>query len=141
MAVTLRAKRYIIQCAGCGLLAETTRRDTLVCSPACRVRAHRNGGAAEVKRMAESARVSPGLIVRCIAIKILRPDLGELCRSGEIEVDDAATQREMFKSFWALASKQAEALLDANTAPRSIDQADGVGQHRREHDHAQEGTA
>ena len=71
--------------------------------------------------MAASARVSPGLIVRCLAIKILRPDLGELCRSGEIEVDDAATQREMGKSFFALALKQIE---DADTARRRPDQGE-----------------
>ena len=63
-----------------GSLAETSRRDTLVCSPGCRVKAHRSGGAVEVRRMAASARVAPGLIVRCQAIKMMRPDLGERLR-------------------------------------------------------------
>lgn len=138
-AVTVRAMSYIIVCAGCQKLTQVTRADALTCSPACRVRAHRNGGAERVRAMAHSARVSPGLIVRCMAIKILRPDLVDLCRSGEIEADGAATQREMFKSFWALACKQADALHDADTGAVGIDHHADVGQHHHVLDDAQEG--
>ena len=101
-SVTASATCYIIRCAGCGLLEQTTRSDSLTCSLACRVLGHRNGATETVRRMAKIARVTPGMIVRCQAILCLRPDLGERIRRGDLEIDDAETRREMAAAFWAL---------------------------------------
>lgn len=133
--VTDRPSCYIFRCAGCGLLEQATRSDTITCSPACRVLAHRNGAAENVRRMARAARVSPGLIVRCQAILLLRPDLAERCRCGEIEIDDTETRREMAGSFYALILRH----MDAHTAPPRGDHSERIGEHHLAHDDALEG--
>ncbi len=104
--VTDRVKCYVFVCAGCGLLAQTERADTLTCSPACRVRAHRSGATDKLRRIARAQDIIAGSIARAQAIMLLRPDLFERASRGEIKIDDQDTQREMNKSFWALVKKQ-----------------------------------
>ncbi len=105
-SVTASTKCYIILCAGCGRLEETTRSDAITCSPACRVFAHRSGRTDEIRRMAKSAAAPPGMIVRCQAVLELRPDLADRMRTGEIDIDDTDVRREMAASFAALVMRQ-----------------------------------
>lgn len=121
--VTLKAKCYTFICLGCGLLAQSERSDAVTCSPACRVRAHRNGAAAENRLLAKKIDVPIGMMGQVKAVITLRPDLAERIRIGEIEVDDAETQREMFRSF------------------HEHDHHVDVGEHHPAPDRAQEGTA
>jgi len=87
--VTLRSKRYIFVCPGCEGLAESDRRDTMTCSPACRVRAHRNGAGKRRKAIARSQKIPAAMIGHAGAIQILRPDLEQLIIQGELTIDDA----------------------------------------------------
>jgi len=105
--VTARPKCYTFICVGCGLLAQSSRSDAITCSPACRVRAHRTGAAAENKRLAQKIHVPIGLLVQIRAIITLRPDLAERIRLGEIEADEA--QPEMAGEYWAIARDAAQA--------------------------------
>jgi hypothetical protein len=75
MSVTYSRKRYIFKCACCGGLWESNRRDTLTCSPACRVAAHRSG-ALKIARE-EAVRVDVGVerLLHVAAAKSLAPDL------------------------------------------------------------------
>jgi hypothetical protein len=116
--VTFSTKCYIIRCAGCGLLTDTTRADSLTCSPACRVLGHRNGGTDKVRYMAKSAGASPGMIVRCQAVLELRPDLADRIRTGEIDIDDTDVRREMAASFAALVMRTIGALQSDADAMR-----------------------
>ncbi len=90
MAVTLRSKRYVFVCGGCGLLADTQRRDQLTCSPTCRVRFHRNRDrVGQLRRDADRYHVSVGSILQCAAIDVLRPDLGNQILAGTLTIDEA----------------------------------------------------
>ena len=73
---------YVFQCAGCGLLAQSDRRDVITCSPACRVKAHRSGSAARLRRIAEAYGIPPALIRQTAAVELLRPDLAQQVKSG-----------------------------------------------------------
>ena len=135
--VTLKPKCYTFICLGCGLLAQSSRSDTVTCSPACRVRAHRTGPAAENRLLAQKIKVPIGMMGQVKAVIALRPDLAERIRCGEIEIDQ--TQREMAQAFWAIARKQAEALHDADAGAVGIDHPDGAGEHHLALADAQEG--
>lgn len=89
MPVTLSSKRYIFICAGCGLLADTCRRDSITCSPACRVKAHRSGNAARLRELAAAFHIRPSIIQQCGALNELRPDLSEQVKAGKLTIDDA----------------------------------------------------
>jgi hypothetical protein len=92
-AVTDKPKRYSIYvCAGCRCVAESERSDTLTCSAACRVRAHRNGSLKELHAIARSMDVRPGAILRAEAIQALRPDLDVQLVSGRLTIDEAQPQ-------------------------------------------------
>jgi len=123
-AVTLKPKCYTFVCLGCDLLAQSSRSDAVTCSPACRVRAHRSGAAAENKLLAKKIDVPIGMMGQVKAVIALRPDLAERIRGGEIEIDEA--QRGMAQAFFAIACKQAEALRDADTARRRRDQGEAA---------------
>jgi len=102
-AVTLDAKCYVFVCAGCNLLAQSDRSDALTCSPACRVRAHRNG---ELKRLRSSATaldIRPALIQRAKAVTRLQPDLEGRIRAGELSLDDVRPQ--MARAFGELLAR------------------------------------
>ncbi|MBK6788739.1 MAG: hypothetical protein IPG77_14170 [Betaproteobacteria bacterium] len=73
---------YVFQCAGCGLLDMADRRDVMTCSSACRVKAHRSGSAARLRRIAETYGIPPALIRQTAAVELLRPDLAQQVKSG-----------------------------------------------------------
>ena len=73
---------YVFQCAGCGLLDMADRRDAFTCSPACRVKAHRSGSAARLRRIAGNHGIPPALIRQAAAVELLRPDLAQQVKSG-----------------------------------------------------------
>lgn len=80
---------YVFQCAGCGLLDMADRRDAITCSPACRVKAHRSGSAARLRRIAEAYGIPPALIRQAAAVELLRPDLVARIKSGAMSMDAA----------------------------------------------------
>jgi hypothetical protein len=73
---------YVFQCVGCGLLDMADRRDVTTCSPACRVKAHRNGSSARLRRVARSFHIPPATIRQAAAVELLRPDLAQQVKSG-----------------------------------------------------------
>ncbi len=87
--VTLWPKRYIFICLGCERLAESNRRDTLTCSPACRVRAHRSGTAKKQKAMAASWEITAASLGHAAALNVLRPDLSGHIMRRELTLTDA----------------------------------------------------
>jgi len=87
--VTLRPKRYIFICLGCRLLAESKRRDTLTCSPGCRVRAHRSGSVKKQQAIAELYDVRVSMLGHAAAVNELRPDLAVDILKGTLEMGDA----------------------------------------------------
>lgn len=75
-AVTPTPKRYVVLCAGCDLLFDTSRRDAMTCSPACRVRFHRNPKRREwLRREADAAGLHPAGILQGAASDTLCPAL------------------------------------------------------------------
>ncbi len=80
---------YVFQCAGCGLLDMADRRDAFTCSPACRVKAHRSGSAARLRRIAEDYGTSPARIRQAAAVELLRPDLAARIKGGHLPMDAA----------------------------------------------------
>jgi hypothetical protein len=98
--VTYSTKCYTYVCAGCGGLAQTERKDTLTCSPACRVKAHRNGSLTRIRVLANRFNVLPSMMLQTKAQKILRPDLNERLLSGEIDI--YSVQGEISKAFTKL---------------------------------------
>lgn len=83
---------WVFKCAGCGLLSSSVRSDALTCSPACRVRAHRSGATAVRKHLAVKLAIfdrrtgKPDIasMGHINAICVLRPDLADLMRRGEL---------------------------------------------------------
>ena len=85
------SKRYIYVCAGCDLLAESSRSHTTTCSPACRVRAHRSG---ELKRLQQfivrqGGGTTPARILQWSALDRLCPELHGPIRAHTITESDA----------------------------------------------------
>ena len=89
-------KRHIFVCAGCDLLAESSRSHATTCSPACRVRAHRSG---ELKRLQKntSAGVTCAEVLRAAALLRLRPHLEASVVAGTLTIDEA--QPEVCNAF------------------------------------------
>jgi len=104
--VTLKPKRYVYVCLGCGLLDETERPDRLTCSPACRVRAHRNGRLKLLRAHAKDHDVELSLMMQCEAVIRLRPDLADEIRAGRLEID--AAQPDLHRAFIALVFEEAD---------------------------------
>lgn len=100
---------WIFCCANCGLMASSPRSDTLTCSPACRVQAHRSGEIKRLKAIAmqlaltdpRSGKPNVGMILRCNAVDALRPDLGEQLLAGTMTVFQAMP--ETYREFVRLA--------------------------------------
>ena len=89
----------VFVCLGCGLLEVSERSDAVTCSPACRVRAHRNGALKRARAEARAARVPLGLIQQTYALVALCPHLIPGIEAGRIEIDD--TREEVWKAYWA----------------------------------------
>src|SRR5260370_28561727 len=87
--VTFCEKRYIFVCVGCSRLAESQRPDTLTCTTACRVRAHRSGTTRKLRAEAASSEVKPSTLLHAQAVEELRPDLGDRIMPGESPIEDA----------------------------------------------------
>ena len=96
--VTVKPKCYVFKCLGCGEIAQAERSDTLTCSNACRVRAHRMGTVKRKMRDAISAGIAaPGdrnprqaaaFMVRADAVMDLCPDLLPQIDAGAASFDD-----------------------------------------------------
>lgn len=91
MAVTFSSKRYISICASCRLLFDSTRRDRLTCSGACRIRAHRNGDIEPFKAAAKYAGsgVEVFHVLQAQAIAMLCPELVPSIQDGSLTLDEA----------------------------------------------------
>lgn len=111
--VTLESNRYVYRCAECGLLDAAERSDRLTCSARCRTRAHRNGGLASLRRLADTpcGQVTPGSILQCQAVEVLRPDLAERMARGEKTLDDV--RGEIWLSFCQRVEAARKAMADA----------------------------
>lgn len=105
-AVTIDAKRYVYVCAGCDLLADSGRSDSLTCSSGCRVLAHRNGRLKALHGRAKSFDIHPSIILQAKAIDRLRPDLALRVLAGSMTMFDA--QRQIWPAFWSLVEKAAQ---------------------------------
>jgi hypothetical protein len=95
----MMAKRHIFVCAGCDLLAESSRSHATTCSPACRVRAHRSG---ELKRLQQFISSNGGgpttaEVLQSMAIDRLAPELGAPIMAGTINASDI--QRALCNAF------------------------------------------
>jgi hypothetical protein len=83
------AKCYIICCAICGCLHETSRRDALTCSSKCRVSLHRHPEKLnKLRKQSETCDVKPFMVLQAQALHHLRPDLVPRIMSGEAKLDD-----------------------------------------------------
>jgi len=96
---------YIYKCLGCGLLDAVERRGVLTCSTACRVRAHRNGTAEALRKLARDFKIPPELILQCEAAVALSADIARRLHAGLVEMDDV--QPEMCRLFNQLAMRMA----------------------------------
>jgi len=83
--VTVSSKRYIAVCRGCDLMFETSRKDQLTCSDACRVKAHRNGSLKALRDFCKAFDIEPHMLVQADAAK--RLGLNDKVMSREIELD------------------------------------------------------
>lgn len=116
--VAEKVKRHIILCPGCGCIEEVRRSDTLTCSPACRVRAHRSGAAAKVRDLAREAHVPPSLIVRAQALEAMRDDQGELIKQArrcDVDIHDDNTKYQIHRALCALLML----MVDADTSRKN----------------------
>lgn len=96
--VTVNPKSYVFRCLGCATIAQSERSDTLTCSNACRVRAHRLGTIKRIMGQAVDAdiarrggltpRQGAALMVRADAIMELCPDLVSQAEAGVVTFDD-----------------------------------------------------
>ena len=87
--VTYSTKCYTFVCAGCAGLAQSHRRDTLTCSSACRVRAHRNGSFKAIHTLASTMKIDAADILKAKAIMMLAPALNQSVAAGTMTIDDA----------------------------------------------------
>ena len=109
---------YVYVCIGCGCLDELDRSDRLTCSPACRVRAHRNGSLKELRAAAAEDDLRPAAFLHARAMKTLLPDRKQemLDRMEKQTVRDRAKgslfkdQPDIRKAFYDLLFADDEAL-------------------------------
>lgn len=92
-------------CAGCGLLALASRKDTLTCSTACRVRAHRNGSLEALRATAKGFDIHPAGILQARAAQALTPDRVNEVHAGRVTLDDL--QPDMCRALAVLAMRVA----------------------------------
>lgn len=106
--VTYSRKRYIFVCAGCDRLADTTRKDTLTCSPACRVAANRSGNIQRLKQDARRYAITASMILQAAAAWQLMPDaMNDKLGDADFIFDDL--NADLQKKFDALVSRAIEA--------------------------------
>lgn len=89
---------WVYVCIGCGLLDQTERRDTITCSTACRVRAHRNGSSKALREAAAAFKIDASGIAQAEAVRVLRPDLIPKMEAGLLELEDM--QADMSRAFF-----------------------------------------
>jgi hypothetical protein len=106
MSVTHRPKCYVYVCVGCNLLDHSERSDQLTCSPACRVRAHRNGSLQTLHALAKTHEVTPASIQQAAAVQRLATHIGDQVMARVI--DHAEAQRQVWPIFWSLLTKHLE---------------------------------
>lgn len=83
-AVTDRAKRYVFACFACNGFGVSTRKDSLTCSPRCRVRLHRDPEAREqLEFVRAELGISPGYFARSMAARRIAPELMEKHRNPD----------------------------------------------------------
>ncbi|ABE63622.1 hypothetical protein Nham_2854 [Nitrobacter hamburgensis X14] len=87
--VTFSSKCYIVVCAGCDSFFESERSNQLTCSPACRVKAHRNAAITRLRVFADALDVSVAAMQQAEAIRRLRSDLANRVLNRSIEFNDA----------------------------------------------------
>ena len=93
------AKCYVICCAICGCLHETSRRDALTCSNKCRVFAHRHPERLnDLRQKCAMQKLEPFMVLQAQAIHKLRPDLARRIMSGDATLDDV--QPEVAQTLW-----------------------------------------
>jgi hypothetical protein len=118
-SVTLSDKRnweWVFTCAGCDLLASSERSDTLTCSPACRVRAHRNGSIKSLAAVCEwlplrdrrTGKPDVARFLHTAAVIRLRPDLAQQISAGTLTLDQAMP--ETYRAFLDFMRKKIAAL-------------------------------
>lgn len=101
MNVTYSEKCYVMTCAGCGGMFEAERKDQLTCSPACRVKAHRNGSSKALRVLAESFDLKPSQILQAAAIDKL--GFQDLAMRGDIKLDGDPRVTKAFNALvWSI---------------------------------------
>lgn len=101
MPVTPSRKCYVFQCAACDGLSDTSRADTVTCSPACRVALHRHPQRlAHLQAVARASDVTVAAILRCAAVRLLCPELVNPIMAGTLTIAEA--QPEVRRAYWAL---------------------------------------
>lgn len=88
-SVTPSTKRYVFVCVVCQKLADSNRKDTLTCSPSCRVRAHRNGSLKTLHALAKGFDIHPANIQQVHAIRQLSPELEQEIKAGRLTIKNA----------------------------------------------------
>jgi hypothetical protein len=93
IGVTHSSKCYTFICVVCRGLSQSSRRHTITCSGACRVRLHREPAitahVAQLRRIAESTGTTLPNVLQAHAVKTLRPDLFAELGAGTLSLDDA----------------------------------------------------
>jgi hypothetical protein len=103
----------VFVCAGCGLLEVSSRRNACTCSPACRVRAQRNGYWRIIKTIKAMLGddVTAAGIQQATAIKLLCPELMPQIMAGTLTLEDA--QPEAYREFIRLLFAEVDAQRQA----------------------------
>jgi hypothetical protein len=101
----------VFVCVGCGLFGFAERADALTCSTACRVRAHRNGRLKQIRAMASSAKIAPGMYVQALAVLRLCPHLGEELETGRLDLED--TRQQVWAALWRRIEAAARATISS----------------------------
>lgn len=112
--VTDTPKRYtrVFVCVACDHLAESNRADALTCGGACRVDMHRHPARIDsLRKTCKSYDIPVHLVLDCMAIDRLRPDLANRIKSGELDVDDV--RGEVWIAFCAVLWPQQREVPDA----------------------------
>jgi len=81
-------KRYVFLCFACNGFGASSRKDSITCSPRCRVRLHRDPEAREqLEFVRDEIGVPPGYYARSMAARALAPELMENCRDVDAITD------------------------------------------------------
>lgn len=99
-AVTHRIKCYVFVCLGCGMLAHSARSDAVTCSPACRVRVHRNGTAKSERAVWQRHDLPLSIVQQVKAVRELAPELMPALERGEMALDNEARTL-IWRRYWA----------------------------------------